>query len=100
MIRQKGECLIFENLVSETSRPDTDQIFERFYKADSARRKGSSGLGLFIVKELAEKMGGSVRAEIHGERLWIMLFLKGPKVCAKINSSQEDMYCRREYGDL
>ncbi len=100
VIRQKGECLIFENLVSETSRPDTDQIFERFYKADSARRKGSSGLGLFIVKELAEKMGGSVRAEIHGERLWIMLFLKGPKVCAKINSSQEDMYCRREYGDL
>lgn len=72
VIRQKGRSLIFENLVSETSRPDPEQIFERFYKADSARRKGSSGLGLFIVKELAEKMGGSVKAELDGERLRII----------------------------
>lgn len=71
--QQKGLHLIFENTVSETSRPDPEQIFERFYKADSARRKGSSGLGLFIVKELAEKMGGSVKAGLEGEKLYIML---------------------------
>lgn len=70
-IRQRGHSLFFENLVSETSRPDTEQIFEQFYKADSARRKGSSGLGLFIVKELVNKMNGSVRAELEGETLRI-----------------------------
>lgn len=74
-IRQSGHCLFFENLVSETSRPDPEQIFERFYKADSARRKGSSGLGLFIVKELAERMNGSVKAELEGETLRIILLL-------------------------
>lgn len=73
IIIQKGRCLSFENTVSETSRPDTELIFEKFYKADSARRKGSSGLGLFIVKELTEKMGGSVSAELEENRLRIKL---------------------------
>lgn len=72
-IRQEGNCLIFENRVSETSIPDPTQIFERFYKADSARRKGSSGLGLFIVRELAEKMGGSVSAELIEGKLRIIV---------------------------
>ena len=74
-IRQSGKNLIFENRVSETSRPDPERIFERFYKANAARRKGSSGLGLFIVRELAERMGGSVRAELEGEKLRITLAL-------------------------
>lgn len=64
---------IFENKVSETSKPDINQIFERFYKADSSRQKGSSGLGLFIVKELIEKMNGSIKAELHGAHLKIIL---------------------------
>lgn len=40
VITQQEKRLTFENAVSETSRPDTEQIFEQFYKADSARRKG------------------------------------------------------------
>lgn len=73
VITQQEKRLTFENAVSETSRPDTEQIFEQFYKADSARRKGSSGLGLFIVKELMEKMGGGVKAELEKEKLRIIL---------------------------
>lgn len=73
VITQQEKRLTFENAVSETSRPDTKQIFEQFYKADSARRKGSSGLGLFIVKELMEKMGGGVKAELEQEKLRIIL---------------------------
>lgn len=78
IIRQKDCCLIFENPIAEGSRPDPEQIFERFYKADQARRKGSSGLGLFIVKELAERMGGSVRAQLEGAWLRIELKLVTP----------------------
>lgn len=75
LIQQEEGRLIFENAVSETSRPDPEHIFDRFYKADSARRKGSSGLGLFIVKELAERMNGSVQALLEGDRLRITLTL-------------------------
>ena len=74
-IRQEGSSLIFENPVAEADRPDTEQMFERFYKADSARGKGSSGLGLFIVRELTEKMGGSVRARMLGGQLQITVEL-------------------------
>lgn len=76
IIRQEQDSLIFENMVSETSRPDPEHIFDRFYKADSARRKGSSGLGLFIVKELAQRMNGSVYARLEGDWLRITLTLE------------------------
>lgn len=76
-IRQRSATLVFENLLSKTSRPDPEQIFDQFYKADLARRKGSSGLGLFIVKELTERMEGRVRAEVSGESLRIVLDLVG-----------------------
>lgn len=75
-IRQEGGCLTFENEVPSGNGPDAEHIFDRFYKADPARQKGSSGLGLFIVKELAESMGGQVSARLEEGRLCIFLQLQ------------------------
>ena len=38
-------------------------VFERSVRADAARASGSAGLGLSIVRSLAEAMGGRARAE-------------------------------------
>lgn len=65
--------LIFENPVRTDNPPDPARMFERFYKADSARGKSSSGLGLFIVRELMRKMGGDAEAEMRGRMLRIIL---------------------------
>lgn len=72
-IRQKGNLLVFENAVPASESPDPERMFEQFYKADSVRRKGSSGLGLFVVKELAQRLGWKVQAQLQGNMLRIVL---------------------------
>lgn len=44
---------------------DLPHVFERFYRGDPARERsaGGAGLGLAIVRELVEAMGGSVAVE-------------------------------------
>lgn len=42
---------------------DLDHIFDRLYKCDKARNKVGSGLGLYITKELVEKMNGCINVK-------------------------------------
>jgi two-component system sensor histidine kinase BaeS len=42
---------------------DLPHVFERFFRADSARPLGGTGLGLAIVREIVTQHGGEVRAE-------------------------------------
>jgi signal transduction histidine kinase len=57
---------------------DLSHVFERFYRADPSRERtsGTSGLGLSIVRALADAQGGSAGVENvtpHGARFWIRL---------------------------
>jgi signal transduction histidine kinase len=57
-------------------------VFERFYRADSARDRasGGAGLGLAIVRELVEAMHGQVGATSEvgqGSRFWVRLPVVG-----------------------
>ncbi len=56
---------------------DLPHIWERFYRSEGARRAGDgAGLGLALVKELAEAMGGQVGVETRpgeGSLFWVTL---------------------------
>lgn len=56
--------LKIRNQVLHPEEIDASQVFERFYKADAARNRTSTGLGLSIARELVLRMGGEIRADI------------------------------------
>ena len=46
---------------------DLPRIFDRFYRAATARAKPGAGLGLAIVREAAEAHGGAAKAESNAD---------------------------------
>ncbi|MBR1823939.1 MAG: HAMP domain-containing histidine kinase [Ruminococcus sp.] len=68
--------LIMANPVPDGQVPDTEQLFERMYRGNSARQGSGAGLGLHIVKLLADKMQAKVYGETVENELRIMLEMK------------------------
>ena len=44
---------------------DQPHLFDRFYRADTARSKPGSGLGLAIVEQIVTAHGGTITAANH-----------------------------------
>jgi signal transduction histidine kinase len=59
---EEGFTLEVEDDGSGVSPSDISRIFDRFYRTDKSRRAGGSGLGLSIVRQVAELHGGTVSA--------------------------------------
>jgi len=68
--------ITIENGLYAEAQIDTDQIFDRFYTADASRTHKHTGLGLAIARELTEKMGGAINAEITQEGFAIRVALR------------------------
>ncbi|WP_404458275.1 sensor histidine kinase [Oceanobacillus kapialis] len=63
----------FTNAIRDGISINPESIFTRFYKEDASRTNHSSGLGLFIVKTLMEKMQGDVSASVEQDRFCLRL---------------------------
>lgn len=55
------------------------RIFERFYRCDEARREKGSGVGLYVVKYIMERHGGTIKAENDGGLKLTLAFPKREK---------------------
>lgn len=72
---QTNQAVLFvRNPVKSDSELEAEKLFDRFYTGDKARSK-STGLGLSIVRLLAEQMGGSVGAAMDDGKLGIQVKL-------------------------
>ncbi|MGL4107440.1 sensor histidine kinase [Clostridium sp. LP20] len=74
LIAENKTIISFQNPIKNSSNIDPSKLFDRFYTGDKAR-SNSTGLGLSIVKLLAEKMGGSAEAYVKGDILDIRVKL-------------------------
>lgn len=65
--------IIFSNTAKGLSSVQAEQLFDRFYTVEAARK--STGLGLSIARTLVERMGGSISAVYNEKRLIIKIML-------------------------
>jgi signal transduction histidine kinase len=61
-----------------------DRLFKKFSQADASttRKFGGTGLGLVIVKQLMEAMGGSIRLESEGEGKGTVVSMSIPRAAS------------------
>ncbi|HBI8353341.1 TPA: HAMP domain-containing histidine kinase [Clostridioides difficile] len=66
-VKDEKNCISYEICDSGSgfSSKDLKKALDKFYRGDEARQTkgGHSGLGLYIVKQLVEQLGGSVKIE-------------------------------------
>lgn len=63
--------LAVSNAVDELPEGDLDRLFDRFYRADVSRssKTGGSGVGLSVVRAIAEAHGGDASVCGHGNQI-------------------------------
>lgn len=63
--------LVVSNAVDELPEGDLDRLFDRFYRADVSRssKTGGSGVGLSVVRAIAEAHGGSAAVSGHDHQI-------------------------------
>lgn len=76
--RQEDGMIIstFSNKVENFTEEDLEHVFDRFFTADRMRTGQNTGLGLTIVKKLAESMGHEVYARLEEDLFTIEIRCK------------------------
>jgi PAS domain S-box-containing protein len=98
LLAHNGECLIEvtdEGLGIPSS--EQERIFEKFYRADPqmTRGVGGTGLGLYICRELIDRMGGRIWVEANKEKGSTFFFeLRTADVLAHQDTAQRRLQLR------
>jgi len=68
VVRVEGDTISVTDDGPGVAEADLGRLFDRLYRADRSRRQGGAGLGLSIVRQVAELHGGWTHAETVSPR--------------------------------
>jgi len=77
-LRKDGKWAVLEeNNAASLEKGEHPELFERFYRPDASRssQTGGHGIGLSVVRSIAEAHGGNVNCESDGEKVTFRLTL-------------------------
>ena len=75
-LKQDGDCvtLCLYNTLTDNTSLDIDRVFEPFYRM-GARTAGGSGLGLYVVKLLCDRLGWAVSAKLNDDVFYVTILI-------------------------
>ena len=73
-LKQDGDCvtLCVSNTLADSTAIEIERVFEPFYRM-TARTAGGSGLGLYVVKLLCDRLGWTVGAELNDDVFSVLI---------------------------
>jgi len=71
----KEVMISIRNKVGMVGAPDPERVFQKYYRSPRAHQKTGSGLGLFLVRKLAELLGGIIGYKLKGDLVVFELIL-------------------------
>lgn len=74
-IGRQGICIRVDNQPSRAGLPDPSRVFGKFYRSSGARSSSGSGLGLYIVRGIAERLGGTAHYASNDGRVRFEIWL-------------------------
>lgn len=64
-----------QNELSHLGAPDPMMVFEKYYRGTAATKISGSGLGLFLVKQLTQALGGEVKCDINHDSITFTVWI-------------------------
>jgi len=63
-----------ENSLGKVEAPDPDQLFQRYYRSESAKKFAGTGLGLWLSQTLAHQIGSHIKMKTTDQQSIIFFF--------------------------
>lgn len=70
--------LALSNLPGKAGWPDPAHVFDKYYRSPQAQRQSGTGLGLYLVKSLAQTLGGKIAYAPTDQQVRFVLTLPVP----------------------
>ncbi len=64
LFEHQGRLGVLKNIVNDSNTadmPDPERVFDKYYRGPGAQGKTGSGLGLYLVRNVTEQLGGWIR---------------------------------------